>query len=1024
MEPRKLSGLVRGELDWLVMKALDKDRNRRYESASAFAADVQRYLHDEPVLACPPSAWYRLRKFGRRNRGRLAVAAMVLFFLASLGGVAAWAAMEAEVQQAAQRAALAADIGRDLDEALAFCREDRLGETSAVVEHAEALVGRGGAGEELAGGVRQMRADVDLAARLEAIRLERAAVRNESFDFAGAAPRYAEAFSAYGLDLGQVDPDMAAARIAVSSIRKQLIAALDDWLLAQSGPLRERLQAAVDKADGDPWRKQLRAAFVDGNAKALRELARQPNAGAQPAGAAVLMGYALREVGEIEPAVEFLRRAQRDHPGDFWVNQDLGRALRNVKSARAGEAVGYLRAALVLRPDSPGALVNLGVALHDAGDLPGAIAAFENAIALKRDYAAAHNNLGIALHDQGDLPGAIAAYQKAIALKPHVASTYSNLGNTLRDQGDLPGAIAAYQKAIALKHDYAKAYNNLGTALRLRGDLPGAIAGYQQAIALKPDLAEAHYNLGNLLNDKGQWDEAILAFREAIQLKKDFAAPQDGLGRALKAKGKLEEAIAECREALRLKPDDAQAHNTLGNALQAKGLVDAAIPEYREAIRIKEDFAEAHYNLGAALYEKRELDEAIAKCREALRLKPDYAEAHTCLGNALQAKCKLHEAIAEYRLAIRLKMDYAEPHNNLGTALQANGQLDEAIAEYRKAIHLKMDYAEPHNNLGVALKAKGQLDEAIAAYRKVIGLKKDYAKAHHNLGIALKANGQLDEAITAFREAVSLKKDYADAHNDLGTALYDKDQLDEALAAFRQAIQYKKDFPEAHCNMGQVLMQKGEFGEALVELRRGHELGSRMPNWRYPSAQWIQECERLIELDGKLPGILQGDIRPASPAECIELADLCSRKRLPRAEAGFYKEAFAGQPKLADDLDAEHRYNAACAAALAGCGKGQDAGQIDDTERARLRRQALDWLRADLQAWGRRLDREPDKVPKVVERMHHWLTDTDFAGVRGAEALARLPAAEREPWQSLWNDIADTLVRAEATKLQKKSDSK
>jgi hypothetical protein len=56
LEPRKLSGLVRGELDWIVMKALDKDRNRRYDSASGLAADVQRYLAAEPVLACPPSA--------------------------------------------------------------------------------------------------------------------------------------------------------------------------------------------------------------------------------------------------------------------------------------------------------------------------------------------------------------------------------------------------------------------------------------------------------------------------------------------------------------------------------------------------------------------------------------------------------------------------------------------------------------------------------------------------------------------------------------------------------------------------------------------------------------------------------------------------------------------------------------------------------------------------------------------------------------------------------------------------------
>ncbi len=80
-EPKKLSGLMRRELDWIVLRALDKDRNRRYESASAFAADVGRYLHDEPVQACPPSALYRFRKFARRNKARLLIATSTLVLL-------------------------------------------------------------------------------------------------------------------------------------------------------------------------------------------------------------------------------------------------------------------------------------------------------------------------------------------------------------------------------------------------------------------------------------------------------------------------------------------------------------------------------------------------------------------------------------------------------------------------------------------------------------------------------------------------------------------------------------------------------------------------------------------------------------------------------------------------------------------------------------------------------------------------------------------------------------------------------
>jgi eukaryotic-like serine/threonine-protein kinase len=95
LEPKRLRGLVRGELDWIVMKALEKDRNRRYETANGFAADIQRYLADEPVLACPPSSWYRFGKFARRNRVALATTVAVGFAVILGTGVALWQANRA-----------------------------------------------------------------------------------------------------------------------------------------------------------------------------------------------------------------------------------------------------------------------------------------------------------------------------------------------------------------------------------------------------------------------------------------------------------------------------------------------------------------------------------------------------------------------------------------------------------------------------------------------------------------------------------------------------------------------------------------------------------------------------------------------------------------------------------------------------------------------------------------------------------------------------------------------------------------
>jgi WD40 repeat protein/serine/threonine protein kinase len=98
-EPAKLTKLVRGELDWIVMKALDKDRNRRYETANSFALDIQRYLADEPVQACPPTVGYRLRKFVRRNKawvGMATLMATVLLLATAVSATLAIWAREAE----------------------------------------------------------------------------------------------------------------------------------------------------------------------------------------------------------------------------------------------------------------------------------------------------------------------------------------------------------------------------------------------------------------------------------------------------------------------------------------------------------------------------------------------------------------------------------------------------------------------------------------------------------------------------------------------------------------------------------------------------------------------------------------------------------------------------------------------------------------------------------------------------------------------------------------------------------------
>jgi serine/threonine protein kinase len=126
LPPNELSGLVRGELDWIVMKALEKDRNRRYETANELALDIERFLNNELVEACPPSAWYRIYKFGRRNRGTvLAGGLLLLALLAGIVGTTAGLLQARDSAQAERLATLDALAKQELAENAVEAEESR-----------------------------------------------------------------------------------------------------------------------------------------------------------------------------------------------------------------------------------------------------------------------------------------------------------------------------------------------------------------------------------------------------------------------------------------------------------------------------------------------------------------------------------------------------------------------------------------------------------------------------------------------------------------------------------------------------------------------------------------------------------------------------------------------------------------------------------------------------------------------------------------------------------------------------------
>jgi tetratricopeptide (TPR) repeat protein/serine/threonine protein kinase len=825
-DPKRLRQLLRGELDWIVMKALEKDRNRRYETASGLARDVQRYLNDEPVSAGPPSAAYRLRKFARRHKAALSVAGLVLFFIVSLGIGVGWVVRDRQAREAeiahdreVREAALESEVNRALNEARPLMEQEKWPEALAAVERAGKLLASTGRTErpprlvdlqkELTmaqrlddiyrGPERDFKADVailGLAGSDHGTKPQQVSAEEEFFWGRGQDAQFAEAFQEFGIDIEAHEPAEAAARIARTNIRQALLRGLDDWAAMRqrargdTDPLWKKLVEIARQADSDEWRKRFREALLRRDRRALEKLADGVPIRQVPPATPYLLGQALWRLGALDKAMAVLREAHRHHPDDFWLNDALGWLNKDgIRPSRYEDALRYYMATVVLRPRNPNTHHAVAVVLSAKKQLDEAIHEYRTAIDLDPKFAPAHGNLGKVLREKGQLDEAIREFRTVIELDPKSAQPHISLGAIFCDaKHDYDQALACFHTAIALDPMSAAAHMNLGNALSHKEKLNEAIREFRTAIELDPKFALAHYNLAVALRTNKQLDEAIREFRTGIELDPKWVPGHGRLGDALLAKGHLDEAIREFRAAIALDPRLAWVHSQLGAALRHKGQLDEGIREFRIAIDLDPKRAPAHTNLGAALHDKGQLDEAIREFRTAIGLDPKRAPAHNNLGIALSDKKQLDEAIHEFRRAIDLDPKWVPAYDSLGNALRDKGQLDEAIHEFCRAIDLDPKWAPAHNSLGIALYAKKHLDEAIHEYRTAIELDPKFAPAHGNLGNALRDKGQLDEAIHEYRIAIDLDPKLAPAHNSLGNALSDKKQLDEAIHEFRRAI--------------------------------------------------------------------------------------------------------------------------------------------------------------------------------------------------------------------------------------------
>jgi eukaryotic-like serine/threonine-protein kinase len=688
-DPRRLSRLFRGDLDWIVMKALEKDRDRRYDTASALAADVQRYLADEPVLASPPSLRYRLRRFVRKYRGPVLAASVILVLL--VGGIigTSLGLLQAEHQR---------QIAEEKEETAQKEKRNALASAAA----------------------------------------ERQAKQNEAAERKKAEAAQRQAMEALRATTDDVVEQLIGAKPALSPVEKKFLeTTLKRWQIL-----------AAEKGD-DELARQIRAEGLFRVARLRAKLGEHDGALAGLREASILWG---KLAADFPDKASYRLKLAVCHHNVGMLLRDLGQLAEaeaahyealGIQKKLAGDHPGNPHYDLVMA----GSYNNLGLVFRDRAKLPEALEAHKQALTAKTKLAADFpdearyqselaltlNNLGLVFRDLGKRPEAEDAYRKALILQEPLAADlavptyrfdlariYNDLAILLRDDpARRAEAEAAQRQALTIQD-------------KLAGEFP-SMPQYRSELAL------SHTNLGNLLLDVNQPDKADAAYGQALVIQEklvadyptvhrfhqNLALSHNNRARALHLLGKVIDAEAAYREAISIRERLAadlprmplyrlqlsRSQNSLGNLLLGQRKWAEAEDAYREALTIQErlaadstmpqyriDLGGTQVNFGRLLAKKQEpepalewygkaiatLEGAMQKVKVDANARRFLRDAHWARAEALDVDLKRYaEALADWGKTVQLSPETEKARFRMrrATCLVRAGQVDAATQE-------------------------------------------------------------------------------------------------------------------------------------------------------------------------------------------------------------------------------------------------------------------------------------------------------------------------------------------------------
>ncbi len=671
-DPKHLSSELKGELDWVVLKALEKDRTCRYETANGLARDIQRYLADEVVEARPPSTGYRMKKFVRRNKGKVIAAGLIL--LALLVGMAGttWGLLEARRQEG-------------------FAREE------AIEKEKQRGIAEVNERKALAAAEQEKQAKVQIASQLKQIELVNDTVLNI---FAG--------FDIRNIRASNESVEVLLAKILVEAGRTLNEKAIPDPLVLAK--VRNRLGKTLH---GLGFYSEAIELFLAARATWSEKLGPDhPDTLSSMANLAI----SYRAAGKLDLALplleESLKRRQAtlgpDHPETLISMSNL--ALGYDSAGKLDLALPLFEETLNRRKASVGSdhphtlssMSNLALAYHTAGKLNLALPLFEETLRLRKailgtdhpDTLASMGSLAMGYQSAGKRDLALPLYEETFRLQkarigpdhPVTLVTMCNLATEYHDAGRLDLALPLFEETLRLTKaklgpDHPNTLNcmdRMALGYHSAGKLDLALPLWDETLRLRkaklgpdhPDTLRSMHNVAAGYGSKKQWDEAIRLYLQMLPLQeKKLGRPHPitqkmlaNLGSAYYEAGRMVEAIPLLEEVYQsskkhpslryVGPDLLIFYAKASKLTEMAKLIDELLADaQRNLSKESPQWALLRAQIGMALLDARRFAEAEPHLRESLAIRektqPDAwttFNTQSLLGGALLGQKKYADA--------------------------------------------------------------------------------------------------------------------------------------------------------------------------------------------------------------------------------------------------------------------------------------------------------------------------------------------------------------------------------------------